>query len=97
MALFSFSVTELLTAAPGLADGMTFDTGAADPKPPPPPESNTAPDVINLADILADTDDLDLGDSDEEEAEQKKKDKENVCSVFLRLSCFALDSKCFWM
>ncbi|KAK7095479.1 superkiller complex protein 2-like [Littorina saxatilis] len=69
--------TELLTAAPGLADGMTFDTGAADPKPPPPPESNTAPDVINLADILADTDDLDLGDSDEEEAEQKKKDKEN--------------------
>ena len=66
-----FCATDLLTVAPGLPDGMDFTSQTSGTAPKSPPEGDTSNDVINLADILAGTDDLDLGDSDEEETAEK--------------------------
>ncbi|KAL8606412.1 hypothetical protein ACOMHN_060317 [Nucella lapillus] len=66
--------TDLLTVAPGLPDGINFAKAAIDSTPTLPAGDSTGSDVINLADIMAATDDLDLGDSDEEaEAAEKEK------------------------
>lgn len=57
--------TDLLTVAPGLVEGMTFQEVTTPAKP---AESREllGNDVINLADILAQDDDLDFGDSGDE-------------------------------
>nr|KAG5700480.1 hypothetical protein BaRGS_013967 [Batillaria attramentaria] len=60
---------DLLTVAPGLEEGMTFENVAVETKSTAAVEPS-GNDVINLADILAQDDDLDFGDSDEEKAEE---------------------------
>ncbi|XP_076455159.1 superkiller complex protein 2-like isoform X1 [Babylonia areolata] len=76
--------TDLLTVAPGMLDGMTFANATKEATPTLPAEDSTSSDVINLADILAATDDLDLGDSDEEGTEEKgktEKDNEDTAAL----------------
>ena len=64
---------DLMTVAPGLPDGMTFKDEVTNAPPAPPPQGKAATEVINLVDILADTDDLNLGDSEDEEAAKEDK------------------------
>ncbi|XP_071097227.1 superkiller complex protein 2-like [Haliotis cracherodii] len=61
----------LLTVPPGMKAGMTFETSG---------KTSHNADVINLADILAGGDDLDLGDSDEE-TEPQGKEKESAAKA----------------
>ncbi|PVD21624.1 hypothetical protein C0Q70_17423 [Pomacea canaliculata] len=64
--------TDLLSIAPGLDEGMTFDIASTETEVIGQVET-LAKDTFNLADIFAQSDDLDLGDSDEELEESTKK------------------------
>lgn len=63
---------DLLSIAPGLDEGMTFDIASTETEVIGQVET-LAKDTFNLADIFAQSDDLDLGDSDEELEESTKK------------------------
>ena len=71
----AFCAVDLLKVAPGLPDGMTFkDVVSNSPPASLPQGKGAAPEVINLADILADTGDFDLGDSEDEESAKEEKE-----------------------
>ena len=71
----AFCAVDLLKVAPGLPDGMTFKNVVSNsPQASPPQGKDTVPEVINLADILADTGDFDLGDSEDEESAKEEKE-----------------------
>ncbi|XP_033732664.1 helicase SKI2W-like [Pecten maximus] len=75
--------SDLLTVAPGMRSGVTFDQGnkssevknSSD-------QSNTPQSVINLADILAqDIDDLDLGEAEDVEEPEEPQEKSETVEI----------------